>query len=85
MSRILCEEEFERFKEDYEAVQAFGVQYIDTWDFEDSYSHNDIEIARDMFIEKVNKYLESKAAPYYMSYVCENAMLFNKETDEIVR
>ena len=58
---------------------------MDTWDFEDDYSHNEIDAARDEFIKMANEYLAQKDAPYYMREVNENAMLCYKGTNAIVR
>lgn len=85
MVASIVEDELERFIEDYETGQAIETQYVDTWDFEDQNSHNDIEEARRIFIIKANEYLESKNAPYYVNDVNENVMLFDKTTDKIVR
>lgn len=72
---ILCEEELERFIEDLGRGEAIGVQYLDTWDYEDDYSHNDIEEARRVFIKKANEILSDTDFPFFMRDVCENAML----------
>lgn len=85
MIASIVEDELERFIEDYETGQAIETKYVDTLYFEDQNSHNDIEEARRIFIIKANEYLESKNAPYYVNDVNENVMLFDKETDKIVR
>lgn len=58
MSYGLALDEFERMKEDV-SNENFGI-YVDTWDFEDDYSHRDIEAARDEFIRLANERLRSK-------------------------
>ena len=62
-----------------------GVRYIDTWEYEDDYSHNDIETSREKFNECANRFFEENNMPYIMREVCENAMICNKETKEIIR
>jgi hypothetical protein len=59
----------------------FGI-YVDTWDFEDNYSHNDIEIAREEFIRIANGYFRVNMIDYEAREVCENVYIFNKNTGE---
>lgn len=80
MAYELALEEFERMKEDvYD--ENFGI-YVDTWDFEDNYSHNDIEIAREEFIRLANGYFRVNMIDYEAREVCENVYIFNKNTGE---
>lgn len=80
MAYELVLEEFERMKEDvYD--ENFGI-YVDTWDFEDNYSHNDIEIAREEFIRLANGYFRVNMIDYEAREVCENVYIFNKNTGE---
>lgn len=48
MGTALAYEVFEEMKEDI-SNSDYGV-YLDTWNYEDEYSHNDIEEARDKFM-----------------------------------
>lgn len=84
MSMILCNDEFEQLKDDIADNNFRGVKYIDTWDYEDDWSHNDIENARDKFIEMANEYFEEQKLPYIMKEICENAMVCDKESGEII-
>lgn len=85
MGVMLAQEVFEDFKYDYENGEIGNLQYLDTWDFEDKYSHTEIDAARNEFIKMSNAFLESINAPYYMREITENAMLCYKDTNEIVR
>ena len=84
MSMILCNDEFEQLKDDIADNNFRGVKYLDTWDYEDDWSHNDIENARDKFIEMANEYFEEQKLPYIMKEICENAMVCDKESGEII-
>ena len=84
MSMILCNNEFEQLKEDITNYNFRGVKYLDTWEYEDGYSHNDIENARYNFIEKANRYFSEQNLPYIMKEICENAMVCDKESGEIL-
>lgn len=78
MAYALALEEFERMKEDvYD--ENFGI-YVDTWDFEDDYSHNDIEAAREEFICLANGYFRVNMIDYEAREVCENVYIFNRNT-----
>jgi len=81
---LLCSEELERFKGDIQRNQFIGVQYLDIWDYEDEYSHNEIEYSRDQFIQVANEILEENYLPYIMMEVCENAMICDKETWKVI-
>ena len=85
MASVLAYDEFEEFKYHYENGEIGDIKYLDTWDFEDDYSHNEIDAARDEFIKMTNEYLSQKDAPYYMREINENAMLCYKGTNAIVR
>ena len=85
MDSILALEVLEDFKNDYENGEIGNLQYLDTWDFEDEYSHTEIDIARNEFIKLANAFLESIHSPYYMRKITENAMLCYRDTNEIVR
>ena len=85
MASVLAYDEFEEFKYHYENGEIGDIKYLDTWDFEDDYSHNEIDAARDEFIKIANEYLSQKDAPYYMLEINENAMLCYKGTNAIVR
>lgn len=84
MSMDLCMDELERLEEDIADDNFRGIKYLDTWDYEDEYSHNDIEIARKKFIEMANDFFQQNDLPYMMREVCENAMVCDKDTREIL-
>ena len=71
----ICYEEIEELKEDIKNNSFIGVKYLDTWDYEDEYSHNHIEENRDKFIELANEYFTENNMKYIMRDVCENAMV----------
>ncbi len=80
-----CYEQLVQLKEDIADDNFRGVRYLDTWDYEDEYSHNDIEIARDKFIEMANDFFRENNLPYMMREVCENAMVCNKNGEIITQ
>ena len=80
MGTALAYEVFEEMKEDISNGD-YGV-YIDTWNYEDEQSDNDMEEARDKFMELANTYFASNSLPYYAREVCENVYLFDKNTNE---
>lgn len=82
---ILAWDELEEFKYHYENGEIGDIKYLDTWDFEDDYSHNEIKSARDDFIRMANKFLDREHSPYYMREVNECAMLCYKGSNAIVR
>lgn len=82
---LLCIEELERFEENLQTNKFIGIEYLDTWEYEDEYSHNEIELSREQFIKEANEILKQNDYPYVMREVCENAMICDKETGEIIR
>ncbi|MSA02231.1 hypothetical protein GKG47_09290 [Lactonifactor sp. BIOML-A3] len=84
MHHLACDE-LEMLIEDLKSNSAVGNNYLDTWDYEDDYSHNEIDKARDDFLEAANDYLSKNNYPYIMREVCENARLCDKDTGEILR
>lgn len=80
MDYILAMEEFERMKEDIHNKN-FSY-YVDTWDFEDEYSHNDIETARKIFIRTANTYFETNNIDCEAKAGCERVYIFDKKTGE---
>lgn len=80
MGNELAYEAFEEMKEDVKNDN-FGI-YLDTWDYEDEYSHNEIEYARIKFIELANGYFRVNMMDYEARYVNENIYIFNKNTGE---
>lgn len=82
MGNELAYEVFEEMKEDIKN-ENFCV-YLDTWEYEDEYSHNDIENARDKFIELANGYFRVNFMDYEAKEVCENVYIFNKNTGEML-
>ena len=77
---ILAYEAFEQMKEDIKNDDF--TKYLDTWEYEDEYSHNEIEEARQKFIELANGYFRVNMLDYEAREVCENVYLFNKNTGE---
>lgn len=77
---ILAYEAFEQMKEDIKNEDF--TKYLDTWEYEDEYSHNEIEEARQKFIELANGYFRVNMLDYEARVVCENVYLFNKNTGE---
>ena len=82
---LLCREELERFEGDLQNNEFIGVEYLDTWEYEDEYPHNEIELSREQFIKEANEILKQNNYPYVMREVCENAKICDKETGEIIR
>ncbi len=80
MADALAYEVFEELKKDIEKGD-FGI-YLDTWDYEDEYSHNDIEIARGKLIELAKEYFRVNTMDYEAKEVNENVYIFNKSTGE---
>lgn len=80
MGNELAYEVFEEMKEDIKNDN-FNI-YLDTWNYEDEYSHNDIEYARTKFIELANGYFRVNMMNYEAKYVNENIYIFNKNTGE---
>lgn len=74
----ICYEVLEELKEDIEENNFMGVKYLDTWDYEDEYSHNYIDENREKFIELANEYFKNNDIPYIMQEICENAMVCDK-------
>lgn len=71
----ICYDEMEMLKEYIEKDTFIGVQFLDTWDYEDDYSHNHIEENREAFLDMANEYFQENNLPYIMREVCENAMV----------
>ena len=60
------EYEFAEFKKDIdEGSLSFG-RYFDEGDYEDEYSHNEIDEFQAKFIDKVKEYLHEKASGRYV-------------------
>lgn len=80
MENALAYEVFEEMIEDIRNEEYR--EYLDTWEYEDEYSHNDIETARGKFIELANEYFRVNMMDYEAREVCENVYIFNKNTGE---
>lgn len=75
----ICYEEFENLKEWIEeGREILGYDFLDTWDFEDEYSHNHIEENRSKFIQLANEYFRKNNLPYVARETCERANIFQK-------
>lgn len=83
MGNLLAQEMFDDFKEDVEHGSFTGFSYADTWDYEDEYSHNVIESAREKFIEMVNEFFNESHMGYMMREVVENAWVCDLNGDII--
>ena len=69
----IVEEEFKQFLLDLqeaEGAMGFGRYYIDESDYEDEYSHDDIDTAQNLFIEKVREYLHENYPGKYVVTSC---------------
>lgn len=80
MGNALAYEVFEEMKEDINN-EDYGV-YLDTFNYEDEYSHNDIKAARGKFIELANGYFRVNMMDYEAREVNDNVYIFNKNTGE---
>ena len=80
----ICYEELEQLKEDIKDGNFIGMKYLDTWNYEDDYSHNDIEENRQKFIEQANSYFKENNLPYVMREVSDNAMVCD-ENGKIIK
>lgn len=66
MINEIVEYEYEQFLNDMsDGSMTFG-RYIDESDYEDEYSHNNIEEAKGLFIEKVKNYLHNNHPNKYV-------------------
>lgn len=67
----IVEDEYNQFLQDMaDGSMIFG-RYIDELEYEDEYSHNDIDEAQDTFIEKISEYLhENYPGKYVVSGGC---------------
>lgn len=72
----ICYEAMEDLKEDIKTEDF--TNYLDTWDYEDDYSHNHIEENRDKFIELANEFFEENKLPYVARECCENVRIYSK-------
>lgn len=79
----ICYEVLDNLKDDIENGE-FGFPYLDTWDYEDDYSHNHIEKNREEFIRLANEYFKENNLPYIMREVNENAKICNLDGDVLV-
>lgn len=76
----ICYEEFEYLKEWLEeGKEILGYDFLDTWDFENEYSHNHIAKNRNKFIGLANEYFRENNLPYEAREICERAKIFRTE------
>ena len=76
----ICYEEFENLKEWIEeGKEILGYDFLDTWDFENEYSHKHIAKNRNKFIELANGYFKENNLPYVARETCERAKIFQKK------
>ena len=57
--------EFEQFKYDINECLVFA-RYFDEWDYEDEYSHNEIDKAQAILIQQIKKYLHNHIPNKYI-------------------
>lgn len=81
----ICYEALEDLKSDIENNKFVGIKYLDTWDYEDEYSHNCINENREVFITMANEYFECNNLPYIMREICENAMICDKNGEVLTK
>lgn len=75
----ICYEELDYLKEHIdEGKEILGYDFLDTWDFEDEYSHNHIKENRSKFIELANEYFKENNLPYEARETCKRAKIFEK-------
>ncbi len=53
---LLCKEELKRFEDDLKNNSIFGVQYLDTWEYEDEYSHKKLSYQENNLLMKQMKF-----------------------------
>lgn len=76
----ICYEEFENLKEWLEeGKEILGYDFLDTWDFENEYSHNHIAKNRNKFIELANEYFRDNNLSYEARETYERAKIFRKK------
>ena len=75
----MLEEEFNYFLEDMKQNKTF-CSYLDVWDYEDDYSHNQIEDCREKLKTMIIKWLkENKPNKYYIISGIDTTYLLTKE------
>lgn len=57
--------EFEQFKYDINESLVFA-RYFDEWDYEDEYSHNEIDEAQAILIQQIKEYLHNHIPNKYI-------------------
>lgn len=66
MINEIVEYEYEQFLNDMSDCSMTFKRYINEFNYEDEYSHNDIEKAQGLFIEKVKNYLHNNYPNKYI-------------------
>lgn len=82
----ICFDEFERLKEALEKnIKTEGDLYfvendafLDFWEYEDEFSHNEIEENQDKFIQLANHYFQENNLPYYADTGNQNVRVYRK-------
>lgn len=75
----IVDDVFKEFLEDMKQERSFCT-YLRTWDYEDDYSHNEIEEVREELEEKICEWLrENKPNRYYMFGGYDRTYLMTKE------
>ena len=69
-------EELERLEEQIKDNEMSDREdFLDTWQFEDEYSHNHIERNQEAFMEMANEYFKENNLPYVARLGCENIVV----------
>ena len=73
---VITYDELERLKEEIENGSLLDKEkYCEYWDFEDEYSHNEIDEAVGEFLVLANDYFKKNNLNYKASYNCESVLV----------
>lgn len=67
--------EFERFLSDINKDDFCMAKYLDTWDYEDEYSHNEIHDAQYELFYKIKNWLKDNRPNRYIIFCNESVMV----------
>lgn len=70
----ICYEELDELKEDIN--KEYLRDYLDTWDYEDEYSHSHIEENRREFVKLANEYFKENGLPYVAKDTCDRVKIY---------
>lgn len=81
--KSIIDEEFDNFLSDMEHNKTF-CSYLDVWDYEDNFSHNEIEECREELEDMITEWLiENNPNQYYLLGGCDKTWLMTE--NELVR